>query len=246
MSRAIGKLDIVQIGRDQLRVAPWRGDDRIAQVIPASWHTPSVAAVERCLEVLRDRGFASALTSALTEAEQQPFLVAGFTVHERLHLLRHDLDGLREPVRAVGSARLRRGRRTDREAVLGVDGAAFDAFWRFDARGLADARRATPSSRFRVAIDGDVVGYAVTGRAGTTGYLQRLAVRPDHQGRGIGAALVTDSLCWARRHGCRTMLVNTQESNGTALDVYEHLGFVRESHGLAVLERPLAGLGASA
>jgi hypothetical protein len=35
------------------------------------------------------------------------------------------------------------------------------------------------------------------------------------------------------------VLVNTQVSNATALALYEHLGFVREPHGLAVLERPL-------
>ena len=54
--------------------------------------------------------------------------------------------------------------------VLEVDGLAFDRFWRFDATGLADARTATPHARFRVATDArEVVGYHVTGRAGTLG-----------------------------------------------------------------------------
>ena len=44
-----------------------------------------------------------------------------------------------------------------------------------------------------------VVAYAITGRAGDIGYLQRLAVDPDHHHRGIGSALVLDSLGWARR-----------------------------------------------
>lgn len=241
MSRAIGKLDIVQVGRDQLRVTPWRGDHTIAQVTPTTGRAPAVEAIDRCVEVLATHGFAGALTSALTEAEQQPFLAAGFVVYERLHLLRHDLLGLRDVHRSLaGGVRLRRGRRLDRAEVLEVDAAAFSPFWRFDQRGLDDARRATPSSRFRVADDGRVVGYAVTGRAGVIGYLQRLAVLPDHQRLGIGAALIMDALHWSKRHGCVSVLVNTQESNENALEVYEHLGFVLEAHGLAVLERPLA------
>ena len=84
-----------------------------------------------------------------------------------------------------------------------------------------------------------VTGYAITGRAGALGYLQRLAVHPDHQREGVGTALVADALWWARRRGAIAMLVNTQESNATALTLYERLGFHAEPEGLAVLERRL-------
>ena len=90
--------------------------------------------------------------------------------------------------------------------------------------------------------DGAVIGYAVTGRAGSIAYLQRLAVLPERQRRGIGFALVLDGLVWARRRGATSMLVNTQETNQAAVDLYEHMGFRREAYGLAVLERPLRGL----
>ena len=90
--------------------------------------------------------------------------------------------------------------------------------------------------------DGAVVGYAITGRAGSIGYLQRLAVLPDHQRRGIGYALVIDGLLWARRRGSTSLLVNTQETNEAAVRLYERMGFQREAYGLAVLERPLRGL----
>jgi [ribosomal protein S18]-alanine N-acetyltransferase len=242
----MGKTDLVRFGPDQLRVTPWRGDHTIAQITPTARHAPSSDLVDRCVQALERGGYRGALTSALTEAEQQPFLAAGFVVHERLHLLRHELRREPDDRRAPPGVRLRRARRGDRPAVLEVDGSAFSPFWRFDERGLDDARRATPSSRFRVADDADVVGYAVTGRAGALGYLQRLAVRPERQGQGIGAALISDALHWARRHGCNSVLVNTQESNVAALLVYQHLGFSREPHGLAVLERPFSGLEASA
>jgi len=236
------KLDIVQWGSDRLRVGPWRGDAGVAQIVPAPGQMPSAAAIARCVDDLVGRGYRAALTSALTYGEQQPFLDAGFVVHERLHLLRHDLSPRPEASRPPEGMRLRRGRRRDREAALRVDAAAFSPFWRFDGRGLDDARAATPSSRFRVAIGDDVVGYAVTGRAGSLGYLQRLAVQPEHHRRGIGHALVLDALQWARRRGATSVLVNTQETNTDAVRLYEGMGFTREAYGLAVLERPLRGL----
>jgi len=229
----------VHWGPDRLRVGTWRGDEAVAQIVPAPGHVPHRTAIERCIDDLGARGYRGVLTSALTYAEQQPFLDSGFVVHERLHLLRHDLRLLPPRLRLEAPRRLRRGRRRDRAGALRVDAAAFSSFWRFDARGLLDARAATPNSRFRVVEDGSVVGYAVSGRAGHIGYLQRLAVLPDQQRRGVGRALVIDGLHWARRRGATTVLVNTQETNTAAVDLYEHLGFEREAYGLAVLERPL-------
>lgn len=232
----MSRLDTVQWGVDRLRVGSWRGDHRIAYVAPSPGQPPSTLALTQCLRVLAEREFVSVLTSALSPAEQGPFLALHFTVHEHLHLLRHDLDGeLPAPDRPN-----RRGRRRDRDAVLEVDHLAFSAFWRFDQAGLDDARTATPVSRFRVSIvDGDVVGYAVTGRAGPISYLQRLAVHPDHQRQGIARDLVLDALRWARRRGASSMLVNTQERNLAALALYRRLGFVLEVDGLDVLERAL-------
>jgi ribosomal protein S18 acetylase RimI-like enzyme len=85
-----------------------------------------------------------------------------------------------------------------------------------------------------------IVGYAVAGRAGPRGYLQRLAVAPSQAGRGVGSALVVDALVWMRDHGATRAVVNTQVVNERALALYEHLGFVRQPSGLAVLTRALA------
>jgi ribosomal protein S18 acetylase RimI-like enzyme len=248
----MGRLDVVQWGADRLRIGPWRGDPEVAQITPAPGRVPSGPSIDRAVRLLAARGYRSVLTSALTWSEQQPFLATRFREHERLHLLRRDLRQLPDVV--AGGYRLRRGRRSDLLDVLAVDAASFTPFWRFDQAGLDDARAATPSSRFRVAVGGGVVGdvgggvvgYAVTGRAGPIAYLQRLAVRPDHQGSGVGSALVVDGLRWARRRNATTALVNTQESNVRALALYQRLGFVPEPHGLVVLERSLVGLEATA
>jgi ribosomal protein S18 acetylase RimI-like enzyme len=231
------RLDTLQTGTNRMRLGAWRGDPSIGFLSPVPGVSPTPSALDAALHVLSARGYRRVLTPALTHLEQQPFLDHGFTVHERLHLLRHHLG--RTPAARAPEVRLRRGRSGDVPAVLHVDGRAFDPFWRFDEAGLADARTATPTHRFRVAVGdhgGEVVGYHVTGRAGGLGYLQRLAVHPDRFGRGIGTALVGDALAWCRRRGCTSVLVNTQEANGRALRLYERLGFTSEPFGLAVLE----------
>jgi ribosomal protein S18 acetylase RimI-like enzyme len=231
------RLDTLQTGTNRMRLGAWRGDPSIGFLSPVPGVSPTSAALDAALQVLAARGYRRVLTPALTHFEQQPFLDHGFAVHERLHLLRHHLG--RMPTTRAPAVRLRRGRGSDVPAVLDVDGQAFDPFWRFDEAGLADARTATPTHRFRVAAtdpDGRVVGYHVTGRAGGLGYLQRLAVHPDRFGQGVGTALVGDSLAWCRRRGCTSVLVNTQEANGRALRLYERLGFAAEPFGLAVLE----------
>jgi ribosomal protein S18 acetylase RimI-like enzyme len=238
----MSRIDTVQWGADRLRVRPWRGDPQIAHVSPAPGHPPSARAVDDCVRALTAQGFASVLTAALSPVEQRVFLEHEFVVHEHLHLLRRSLAS---PV-AAPSRPTRRARRRDRPAVLEVDRLAFNPFWRFDAAGLDDARAATPSSRFRVVDEGEIDGYAITGRAGLLSYLQRLAVRPDRQRMGIGSTLVLDALSWAHRRGATSMLVNTQEQNGSAVALYERLGFVLEPTGLDVLELPLGGHGPTA
>lgn len=228
---------VLHSGRERLRAGSWRGDAEVAYLNPVPGAPlPSPEFVRRCLRTLADQGYLRVVTGALAPAEQASFRAAGFHPSEHLHLLSHDLRALPVAVPEQSPVVLRRASRTDRSNVLAIDGLAFDRFWRLDEAGLDEAMAATPHSRFRVAtVDDRVVGYAITGRAGRRGYLQRLAVAPSDQRRGIGAALVVDALRWLRRWRAERAMVNTQLDNARALALYERVGFRREPSGLAVL-----------
>lgn len=217
-----------------LRVATWRGDGHTAVVSPRPDRAgPAPGSIRRCLDDLAGRGIERVLTSALAPAERDAFLEAGFAVRERLHLLVHDLSHWPDPPAAV---RVRRARAVDRGAVLALDQRAFDRFWGLDETGLSEALEATPISRFRIASTPDgVLGYAVFGRAGDRGYVQRLAVDPGRQRQGTGTRLLGDGLRWMRRHHARSAMVNTQEGNAPALALYRNMGFRLEPVGLTVL-----------
>jgi ribosomal protein S18 acetylase RimI-like enzyme len=235
-------VDVIRWGREQIRTGPWRGDRQVAFLAPVpDAPLPSADFVRRCLTMLAARGFTRVVTAALSPLEQGGFLAAGFEVEERLHLLGLDLDGL--PPLAVDIALHRLGWQ-DRRPVLEVDRASFDAFWQFDESGLAEALRATPRTRFRGVQPPPpgpgLAGYAICGRSGPRGFVQRLAVHPDYQHHGLGRALLLDGLHWMRRRRVRRAVVNTQLENAAALNLYQQIGFRREPSGLSVLAAGLA------
>jgi ribosomal protein S18 acetylase RimI-like enzyme len=218
----------------------WRGEDGVAVINPdPDAPLPSAEFLRRCLATLKTRGYHRVVTGALSPQEQAGFLAAGFDVEERLHLLGIDLSRELPPVPSgYPLRRVRRGRQSE---VLAVDQAAFPSFWQFDSGGLADALRATPWVRFRAAVEpgGAVAGYAICGRAGPRGYVQRLAVDPNRQRAGTGRRLLLDGLAWMRRRGVARALVNTQVGNQAALNLYVQVGFEEEPTGLSVLSAGL-------
>ncbi|MGH9164874.1 MAG: GNAT family N-acetyltransferase [Acidimicrobiales bacterium] len=229
--------DVIRWGRERVRTRPWRGQERVACISPLpDAPAPSPAFLGRCARQLSDQGFARVVTTALSPSEQASFLVAGFEIEERLHLLAHDL----RHIPPTGDVALHRVPRSARPSLLGVDAAAFPAFWRIDEDGLAEAMGATAHARLRGAsLSGTLVGYAVTGRSARRGFLQRLAVDPPAPRLGLGRALVVDALVWLRRRRVDRAVVNTQLGNEAALALYQGVGFRLEPNGLCVLSLAL-------
>ena len=249
---------VLRAGGAAVRVRPWPGDTTTAQVLPVpGTMLPSAYEVRRWLHGLTRLGYRRARTAALGAHDLAPYREAGMDPWEELALLRRLLD---RPVDAPPRRVRRVGQRAWRE-LSAIDAAAFPAGSQLDEDGILDACRATPRHRVRVAVDhsgptvgaahagaGDdrpptastYVGYVVNGRAGTTGYVQRLAVHPAVAGRGWGGSLVLDGLHWMRAYGCRDALVNTHVGNHRALALYERLGFSRLPEQLTVLGTSLA------
>jgi ribosomal protein S18 acetylase RimI-like enzyme len=188
------------------------------------------------MSILADRGFDRVVTSALSPLEQAGFVAAGFEVAEELHLLSLDIDGL-PPVPALRLTRVAAGARPQ---VLAIDRVAFSPFWQLDDHGLDEALTATPRTRFRGVLSADasgpLIGYAINGRCGSRGFVQRLAVAPEARRQGIGRGLLLDGLHWMRRRGVRRAVVNTQVGNDVALSLYYAAGFRREAAGLSVMQ----------
>lgn len=232
--------NVIRWGKESARAAPWRADGAVALLVPVP-DVPalSVEFVSRCLQQLAFQGYERVVTGALSPHEQPGFLEAGFVVHERLHLLLLDLSRGAPPVPA-GPSLHRAGPRRRRQ-LLSVDASAFSPFWRLDITGLNEALHATTYHRLRVVLGErrEVCAYGIFGSAGTRGFVQRLAVAPEAQRRGIGRRLLFDGLNWLATRGARTVAVNTQEGNTGALALYRSAGFREDPAGLTVLTATL-------
>lgn len=223
------------------RVSPHCGQVGAAQLTPLTLATPSAAQLDAVVTQAAALGFTTVVSPAVAPRDLPPYEAAGFTLIEELYLLRHDLERIDSPAPGIG---LRRARRSEWAALVEIDALAFQPFWRLDATGLEEAGSATPVARVRVAaVDGRPAGYAITGRAGASGYVQRLAVTPTCAGRGLGSALLIDGLHWLRARGAHEALVNTQIGNERALVLYLRRGFRLDDLRLAVLRRTVGTAG---
>jgi ribosomal protein S18 acetylase RimI-like enzyme len=88
-------------------------------------------------------------------------------------------------------------------------------------------------------VDGQLVAFAISGVAGPTGYLQRLAVEPRSQRGGRGKSLVADALCWMHDRHLANALVNTAIGNAAALALYDQFGFRQRADQLTIAELDL-------
>jgi ribosomal protein S18 acetylase RimI-like enzyme len=104
---------------------------------------------------------------------------------------------------------------------------------------LADPRHA-----LCVAVDdGTIVGFASGVRyvhpdKPSEFWVNEVAIAPTHQRRGLGKAIMTELLAFARREGCGEAWVLTDEDNGPARALYAAVGG-EESLGVVMVTFPL-------
>jgi ribosomal protein S18 acetylase RimI-like enzyme len=182
-------------------------------------------------------GYRSVRTGALGLVGSSVVEDLDFELIQTLALLEHDDPGsARRPNRHV----TRLGHHGLQQASV-TDVAAFGEAWGIDSDSIADMATATPAHRMR-SVPGEgaaLAGYAVSGRDGRLGFLQRLAVDPAAQHQGIGTALVADCLRWLARWHVSRVLVNTHVDNHAALGLYHRMGFTTLPEQLRVFQRVL-------
>ena len=126
---------------------------------------------------------------------------------------------------------IRPARAGDAVAIAALDAAT----WSFDV--TPSPRSSVPSSIDGMLVaedDGEIVRYVAVGRATRlesnrhVADIRGLAVAPDHQGRGLGRALVQAALDAARERGARKVTLRVLAPNTAARALYESCGFVVE------------------
>jgi ribosomal protein S18 acetylase RimI-like enzyme len=242
------RLGSIALGRAGLdaRAHPYAGVPGLALiVVPDGAAVPMPHHFHEWAVALGERGFTSMRTGALSPRQAEQAERSGLRCVQELVLLELPMRSRhRLPPRRAGDRRPRRLRHRHLPVVADIDRAAFGSTWCLDAGMLSDVRTATPMHRARIVrsgpMPGAVTGFLISGRAGRTGYVQRLAVHPDAHRQGLATDLLLDSLRWMRRAHLQRVFVNTHVENVAALTLYRAHGFVDLPERLRVFEGPTA------
>jgi len=130
------------------------------------------------------------------------------------------------PTKGNTQVRVRPVERSDIPALLAIEEACFEDFWRYDGLSFEDIAATHPY--FVVTeLNGKVVGYQFNALEGEFGYLVRIAVHPSVSGQGIGARLMREAMDFFKKAKVLRIMLNTQDDNTHAHRLYEWFGFVR-------------------
>lgn len=224
--RLVGALAVSQPvdGAGWMRAAAVDDSADPGMVLPALWEALKPALIEAGIvqvAVLLLRDWISRWIGALD-----------FRFYENIVTLRRG-DQPIPPLTPPAGVTIRQLHEDDLARIAAMDRAAFAPPWQMSAQDVYQAARIAGCCTV-AQIGRQIVGYQLCTMYFDGAHLARLAVLPEMQGRGIGAALVSGAVQHFAARGIRMMTVNTQESNVRSQRVYARLGFRRNGHDLPV------------
>ncbi len=124
------------------------------------------------------------------------------------------------------TVRIRPARHDDLHDILAIERSVFpEDAWTEE---MFASELSQPATRHYIVAeaDGVVAGYAgLSAVPGHQGDVQTIAVRADHQGRGIGTAMLNDLIATAAARNCREIFLEVRADNDRARLLYLRTGF---------------------
>jgi ribosomal protein S18 acetylase RimI-like enzyme len=77
-------------------------------------------------------------------------------------------------------------------------------------------------------LDGRIVGSVMAGYDGHRGWINYLAVAPEHHGKGWGRRLMTEAECRLLALGCPKINLQVRSSNKAVIEFYRRIGYVQD------------------
>lgn len=212
-------------------IAPWRHRDEIALVQELDATANAERLVAAAVERARGGGAAALLVVEMDEVRRPRFYArAGLRPLEQV--VTYELIGAATWLRRDGGLTFERIDPTDpawMADLLRLDHAAFPWLWWNSADEFAIYARTAGVQLFLGRERGVMVAYVgVTSYPGW-GHLDRIAVDPAAQGRGIGRQALAFAVGALSGAGARRVALSTQETNHRSQRLYESAGFRRVS-----------------
>jgi ribosomal protein S18 acetylase RimI-like enzyme len=101
--------------------------------------------------------------------------------------------------------------------------------WNDPRKDIARKMRVQPELLLVGTIEGAIVASAMAGYDGHRGWINYLAVEPEHRRRGLASALMTEAEHRLRGLGCAKMNLQVRRDNQEAVAFYQRLGFTEDA-----------------
>jgi ribosomal protein S18 acetylase RimI-like enzyme len=210
-------------------IGPWRNRPEIASIedLVAVRHLEELlrAAVERCTAQGDELILTVELDSRRSPARYER---AGLEMLEEV--ITYQMGIAREPWSGSDRIRLVRVDAGDEAAidlVTSIDQASFPWLWR-NNRAEFDVYLRTPGvEAWLVETNDELVAYFGVTLFPDWGHLDRVAVVPERQGRGLGLETLGLAVDTMRQRGARRVGLSTQRTNRRSQRLYERFGFQR-------------------
>jgi len=223
-----GEASVLGVWREHLDVLAMRG------VWCAERHVPTFVA-DAC-SVAREQGQRRVMSPLLPVSLLGRYLASGMSISQRVVALQ-GMPDLVVPAGTPAGVGLRLGCEADIPALVEVDAACFDDFWRYGASELSEMRR---HERLVVAYtgDGELIGYTLATVIRGAATLGRLGVAPSARRRGLARTLVADVAAWSVRAGAATLTLCTQEENSASRALYASVGLheIEDRYAFAMID----------
>jgi ribosomal protein S18 acetylase RimI-like enzyme len=222
---------------------PWRRRSEISTILELSASASAFDLIDAFCTLSREQGVRLAVASEQVERRRREFYIgARFELIEEIII--YELGRVRPRPPRIGNLRFERFHPYDGQMfsdLLALDHRAFPWVWWNSEAEFVEYDGST-GVRIEVARDpsGRIVGYIGTTRYRSWGHLDRIAIDPDIQGRGLGRTLLDYAVMSLASDGARRVGLSTQGRNSRSRALYESYGFRRSaSHDYHVFGRYL-------
>ncbi len=122
------------------------------------------------------------------------------------------------------------------DGVTAIEKACFSRPW---SRQSIEEELENDTSLFYAAVEnGRVIGYIGMSAVIDEGYIFNVAVDAEHRRRGVGTALITELVNYAKKNGFSFLTLEVRESNRDAVSLYSQLGFIEVGRRRAYYSEP--------
>lgn len=208
---------------------PWRHRDEIVQVSELVGAASTHDLLMGFVELATRAGCDLAVVSEYAERRRPEFYeAAGFDLLEQIIIYELDrIDQVHIPAPKLRFERVDWRDTTRRGALIELDQRSFPWLWWNSADEFEDYCT-SPGVSVEAAFDGDrAVAYVGITGLRSWGHLDRIAVDPELQGRGLGRDALNHAIGRLRREGVRRVALSTQARNHVSRALYESYGFRR-------------------